>query len=186
MNGAPIPETNDCRPTGPYGIGKYAATLAALDFARQGELRVNVARTFNLLGPGIPPTLLLGALLERAHAAARSGERYITVGNVATERDFIDVRDAVEAYVTIMKSDSTGEIFNVCTGIPTRIETLVNQALAHVGEPLAYRIDPSLVRSDDPQCVIGDGAKLARMGFEPTITVVESLRDSCAAFPRFS
>ncbi len=180
LDGVPIPETRPCLPFGPYGISKFAATIAGLDFGRRTELRVNVARTFNLIGPGIPPTLLLGALIQRVKEAVKTGAETITVGNLSAERDFIDVRDAADAYATIMRSDAAGEVFNVCTGVATPIAALVENALAHSPVPLRWRVDPALVRADDPKCVIGCGAKLASLGFTPQISVSQSLRDSCA------
>lgn len=176
-DGVPISENELCEPKGPYGLSKYAMTLAGLDFNRSTELSVNIARSFNLIGPSIPSTLLLGALIERVRTAKAAGESKIKVGNVSAERDFIDVRDAVEAYVTIMASQARGEIFNVCTGAATKIQTLVEAALAPAG--LTYETDDTLLRPDDPKCVIGNSAKLKALGFEPSTPLAESLRDAC-------
>lgn len=181
-DGVPISESEHCSPQGAYGLSKYAMTLAGLDFNRRTKLSVNIARSFNLIGPNIPNTLLLGALIQRVQEAQTKGESKIKVGNVSAERDFIDVRDAVEAYVTIMLSEARGEIFNVCAGSATKIQTLVEAALALAPAGMTYEVDQTLLRPDDPKRIIGNGAKLKALGFEPALTVAESLRDACLAF----
>lgn len=180
MDGVPFPETYPCDPRGPYGISKYAMTLIAQDFVRRASLKINIARTFNLIGPNIPPSLLLGALIQRVREALKTNAQTIVVGNVEAERDFIDVRDAVDAYLSILSSGASGEVFNVCTGRPTRIQALVESALACAPRKIGYTVDPALLRADDPKCVIGDASKMRRLGWEPAITVEQSLADSCA------
>lgn len=181
-DGVPICENEACAPQGAYGLSKYAMTLAGLDFNRRTKLSVNIARSFNLIGPNIPNTLLLGALIQRVQEAQRKGESKIKVGNVSAERDFIDVRDAVEAYVAIMLSSARGEIFNVCAGKATKIQTLVEAALALAPAGMTYEVDQTLLRPDDPKCVIGNGAKLQQLGFQPAISIPESLREACLPF----
>ena len=180
MDGIPISETHPCDPRGPYGISKYAMTLGALDFARRTSIRVNVARTFNLIGLGSPQALLVGALIERISEAIKTGAETITVGNVYAERDFIDVRDAVDAYIKIIKSEANGEVINICSGKPIRILELVEGALGFAPRKIGYRIDPALVRSDDPKCVIGNPAKMNALGARASISIEKSLADMCA------
>ncbi len=174
----PIPETFSCRPTGAYGISKYAMTLAGLDFAKTGKVQVNIARTFNLIGPGIPATLLLGALIERVRRAVAQNESTIKVGEVSAERDFIDVRDAAEAYLAIMRSIANAEIFNVCTGQPTRVKDLVEAALKISPKQIQYEVDPSIAAAG-AKSVIGDPSKLRALGFTPKISIDESLAAAC-------
>ncbi len=71
----PIAEDHPCRPRGAYGLSKHALSLAALDFARRCGLKVVVARPFNIIGAGVPPSLVVGAVLERAKRAWPRGIR---------------------------------------------------------------------------------------------------------------
>ena len=180
VNDLPISEEHPCRPVGPYGVSKHAMTLAGLDFSKRTPLQVNVARSFNLIGPNVPPSLLLGAIIERARQALGAEKDFITVGDVSPERDFIDVRDAADAYVTIMKSRSRGEVFNVCSGRPTMIREVVKETLRHAPRPLRYEIDPSL-GSGGAKSVIGDPSKLAALGFQPRFSLERSIEDAWTA-----
>lgn len=176
-----ISEEAPCEPETAYGRSKASMTSMGLRFARESHLRVNIARTFNLIGPGIPSTLLLGALIERVQEAIRDEKNSITVGEISAERDFIDVRDAVEAYFLIMKSECNGEIFNVCSGIPTRIRDLVEAALRLSARPIGYEVNSALARAGAAS-VVGNPAKLRKLGFKPRFTIQQSLADSCASF----
>lgn len=176
---SPISEKHPCRPVGPYGLSKYAMTLAACDFAERSDLPVNVARAFNLIGPNIPPTLLLGAVIERTKKALADGANMIKVGDLSAERDFLDVRDAVDAYIAIMKSNASGEIFNICSGIPTSIHELVDSALRHAPRPIGYEIDPAL-GSGGARRVIGNPQKIQNLGFRQKISLEQSIADACA------
>lgn len=175
---APITEAEPCKPSGPYGISKYAMTLAGLDFARRTQLKVNVARAFNLIGPGIPSSLLLGALIERVRQAAKENRDCIQVGEVSAERDFIDVRDAANACLAIMASDASGEIFNVCSGVGTRIRDLVEAALKLSPTPMRYEVDSNLASAGAPS-VIGNPQKLQTLGYVQRLSLADSLHESC-------
>jgi nucleoside-diphosphate-sugar epimerase len=173
----PISEEHPCNPCTTYGISKFAMTLIA---STGTWPRLNIARVFNLIGPGIPSSLLLGAVIERAQKALACGSDVISVGDVSAERDFIDVRDAAEAYLTIMKSFACKQIFNVCSGTPVTVRDLIESALAFSPRPLRYEVDPVLSVLG-PKSVIGDPGKLQRLGFRPSYSFPTSVADSCAA-----
>jgi GDP-4-dehydro-6-deoxy-D-mannose reductase len=65
----PITEDQPCRPVGPYGVAKHAQTLAALDLVHRLGLKIVIARPFNIIGAGISPSLVVGAILDRAKRA---------------------------------------------------------------------------------------------------------------------
>jgi GDP-4-dehydro-6-deoxy-D-mannose reductase len=178
LRDGPISESHPCHPNGAYGVSKYAATLAGLDFAKRGKPRVNIARAFNLIGPGIPSTLLLGAVIERARKAIENDLPSISLGDISTERDFIDVRDAVEAYLMIMKSDANGEVFNVCGGVGTVLSDLVHAALKTAPRALLCVFDSKL-GSAGAKSVVGNPDKLRSLGFQARFSLQQSIKDSC-------
>ncbi len=179
LNDFPISEEHPCRPVGPYGVSKYAMTLAGLDFAKRTKLQINVARTFNLIGPSMPNTLLLGAVLDRLQKAIEQGTNTIKVGDISAERDFIDVRDAVNAYLMIMKSDANGQVFNVCSGIGTSISDVVETALKTAPRLICHEYDPKL-GAGGAKSVVGNPQKIQGLGFRPRISLAQSIVDTCA------
>lgn len=176
----PIIEDEPARPCGAYGASKLAATLLALEYARAYGLRVTVARPFNLVGAGIPPTLVVGALVRRIISAVRSGGREtVKVGNLDTVRDFLDVEDAVDAYVRILETGQVGEIFNLCSGEPTTIRSVVETLLAFAPGKVGVEVDPTLVRHGEILASYGHWSKAAEaFGFRPTTPLSEALRST--------
>ena len=138
---------------------------------------VMVARTFNLLGPGLSTALVAGSL-----CAQFAGDGPIKVGNTNASRDFVDVRDAVRAYWQISQKGKPGEIYNVATGHGTTIKTLL-ALFVKVGDN-ARTIDEVATTSRriaDYARVCGNNAKLRRLGWSPSISVEESIRDMLAS-----
>jgi GDP-4-dehydro-6-deoxy-D-mannose reductase len=176
----PVAETARCNPRGAYGISKYAATLSGLDFARRFGLHVVVARPFSIVGAGMPASLVLGAVLERAaRALQKPGAPVVRVGNVDTARDFIAVQDLVEGYVRLIRYAAPGEVFNLCSGEPTRIRDVVERMLANAPRPIRLEADPALVRADDPPAFYGSPDKARdAIGFAPRVPIDQSLREA--------
>jgi GDP-4-dehydro-6-deoxy-D-mannose reductase len=138
---------------------------------------VLIARTFNLVGPGLPPHLIAGALVHQFLAAAEE----IRVGNIHTARDFIDVRDAVRAYWLLVRRGQPGGIYNVSSGIPVSVREVLDVLSRVSGRSPCIRIDPSRVRVNDPVSVYGDSTRLREATqWAPTISLEQTLRDMLA------
>lgn len=174
----PVTEDTHCRPFGNYGVSKYAATLAAMELAARHSLRVVVARPFNIIGAGVPESLVVGAVLRRAYdALAQPGDAVVKIGNLDTQRDFVDVDDVVRAYIAMLQGEFSGEIFNICSGRPVKIYDVVTQALANSPRPIRLEVDPNLVRPSDCPIIYGSYEKAHRaFGFEPTVALEDSLK----------
>lgn len=179
----PLDEKHFCRPEGAYGISKYAATLAALDAARQHGLRVVVVRPFNLVGAGISSNLVVGAVLKRIVDALRGSsqkgntELTIAVGNLDTARDFLPIADAVDAYVRLLRAGCWGEVFNVCSGQPRTVRSVLEELLTFSPRPVRLQVEANLVRPTDVPLVYGSYEKAAvAVGFRPKGSLREALR----------
>lgn len=124
-------------PLGPpnlYGLSKQLCE----DYARYyaAELGVVIVRSFNVIGPGMSAGLLVPDLLERI----RSGEDPLRMRGRDAHRDFLDVRDAVEAYVALLEAPlASGALLNLCSGHGTRVSELVDAIQGSLG--LARRVE---------------------------------------------
>jgi GDP-4-dehydro-6-deoxy-D-mannose reductase len=175
----PATETTPCRPAGAYGVSKHAATLVALEYARQFGLQVVVVRPSNIVGAGIPPTLVAGALIARARQALAGGDDRVKVGELDSERDFVAAADAVDAYVKLALAATPGEVFNVCSGRPVSIRHLAETLLAQAPRPLTLEFDPGLVPPSPVRCFYASYEKAARaVGYEPSTPLPEALAEA--------
>ena len=183
----PIDEGAPTLPARAYGRSKLAQESVAI--ARGATLGVPtvVARPFNHTGPGQAPHFAVPAFAARIVAARSAGNTEIDAGNIDVLRDIGDVRDTVRAYRLLGEALAAGRIesgrvFNVATGSAVRIGDVIQRLAQAAGHPVTVRVDPELVRQDDPPCVVGDaGALRSTTGWTPEIPLERTLADVLAA-----
>lgn len=165
--------------TASYGFSKWTQTCAALSLGKELGLKVTVARPFNLVGPNLPERLVAGSICSQFVNPACQDVR---VGNVKSERDFIDIRDTVEAYWKIAEYGREGEVYNVCSGKPTSIEKLLSlfSDLSQSDKRIVSESDR--MKRIDLDCVYGSNKKLHEAsGWKPRISLEQSLLDMLEA-----
>ena len=178
----PITEEQPCRPRTAYGASKYAATQAAQRFHRVHRLRVVIARPFNIIGPLMPQSLVLGAVLSQIRGEIEANRRpaVVSVGRTDPQRDFVPVEEVVTALVRMVQGSHWGEIFNLCSGTPTPIRSLLDLVARAVDWPVRFTRHPARARAPAPLVIYGSYAKAANaFGFAPTQNLEEAVRRLC-------
>jgi len=166
--GSRLDEQAALRPANAYGRAK-AAQESRWRAALPGE-RLLVARLFNLIGPGEPPSQAARALADRLRAAA-PGEA-VGVRQSASVRDFLDVRDAGAALAELVGAGVGGTV-NVCSGVPVSVATLAAGMVRVSG--LGVRLD--LDGQGGESRSVGDPAELERrVSWRPRRGLDDSLR----------
>jgi nucleoside-diphosphate-sugar epimerase len=161
----PLTETSALYAHHPYALSKHLGELWAL--SHRDELKVHLVRPFNLIGPGMATGLLVPDLLDRIH----HGEDPIRMRGRDDIRDFLDWRDAVEAYVHLLDTDApSGSAWNLCSGRPTRVSELVHALLrAHGIDHEVHFQDPGVTS------MLGDPTHLMQAtGWRPRYTLEET------------
>ncbi|MFI5257483.1 MAG: GDP-mannose 4,6-dehydratase, partial [Gemmatimonadales bacterium] len=157
----PLHEAAEQRPLTLYAASKVAQEVAALQAFRSDGVRVVCTRSFNHSGAGHDARFLVPSLVARALRLPPSGGT-LAIGNGDTVRDFLHVRDAVEAYLGLIERGATGETYNVCSGEGTSVRALAQAVLRRVGATADVATDPSLARPVDVPVLVGSNAKLRR------------------------
>lgn len=167
----PHDEASPLGPTRPYGLSKQLCEDWALS-ARE-RLQVMIVRPFNQIGPGMAPGLLVPDVLERV---AR-GDATLGMQGRDDWKDFLDWRDAMQAYSLLLRVDApSGSVWNLCSGRPVRVSSLVRCILAECGVEREIRFADPAVES-----VLGDPSKLAAAtGWKPRHELHETVRAICA------
>lgn len=174
----PIDESYPLRPSTPYGASKAAAEIAALQVAASGSLEVVVARSFNHAGPGQDERFVFpGMALQLARMQHNHAERVLRVGNLQVHRDYLDVRDVVRAYQTLMQAGESGGVYNVCSGQSRSLETLVTRLAELSGTGARIELDPERLRPVDIPVQYGSVERLRALGWEPEIDMEQTLTD---------
>ena len=88
------------------------------------------------------------------------GKGAMRVGNIDIIRDFLDVRDVVDAYYRILTQGTPGEVYNVCSGQGIRLGDIIARAAELLDIEPSIEVDPALVRPADNAIIVGDNNKI--------------------------
>lgn len=172
---AVLHEHDPCAPRHPYGVTKLAATRLALGPPGGGR-SVAVARLANLLGPGLSPRLLPGALVQQLAACRRAGQPFtVHVGARMPRRDYVDVDDAARALLALVDGSATG-VFHVASGVCHSVDELIEVLQQLVGAPIVVAEDARLRSPGTAAAVrLSTAAAATAIGFSARTGLRESL-----------
>ncbi|WP_315751536.1 MULTISPECIES: GDP-mannose 4,6-dehydratase [unclassified Bradyrhizobium] len=186
LSGMPLDEQTVLAPVSEYAASKAAADLAIGALTRKG-LRAVRLRPFNHSGPGQSDRFALPAFARQIAAIELGGaDPVIKVGNLEAERDIVDVRDVVEAYITVIEGSDklpSNAVFNIASGKSVRIGDLLDLMLSFASKKIRIEPDPGRMRAIEIPRYVGN-ANLARevLGWKPEFTISRTLRDMYDAY----
>jgi len=126
----PIDEKHPFQGQSPYSATKIGADRIAESFYRSFDLPVTIVRPFNTYGPrqsarAVIPTTITQLL---------SGKNVIELGAIHPTRDLLFVKDTVNGFIEIAKSDRTiGEEINIATQSEISVGDLVDLIIKLTG-----------------------------------------------------
>lgn len=174
----PLRESLPPNPANPYAASKAAAEAIVLGEVHSFGVDAVIARAFNHIGPGQSDRFVVPSFAAQLAAIARGGEPVMHVGNLEAKRDFLDVRDVVDAYVAIAERGERGEVYNIASGSAISIREILGELIRIAHVPVEVRDDPARMRPSDAPLVYGTSEKLhARTGWQPRIPLRRSLQD---------
>lgn len=170
----PASEAREPRPRSPYGLSKTTAVSLGRLYAVRYEMRVNSIRPFQFIGPRKYPdacSQFARGIVEIERG--RSDE--LPVGNLEAVRDMLDVRDGIRAMWLVARRGRPGEMFNICAGVGYHIKDVLERMIALAGREVRIRADPTRYRPLDEPVIVGDNARLRRLGWQPEIPLEQTL-----------
>jgi GDP-6-deoxy-D-talose 4-dehydrogenase len=167
---SPITETQAPAPVNHYATSKLAMEFMARTYLNR--LPLFFVRPFNYTGRGQSAAFVIPKLV--AHFAKRA--EVVELGNLDVEREFNDVRFVCEAYLRLLCEGAAGEIYNVCTGKPVTLRTVLALLGQITGHQLQVKVNPAFVRKNEIHTLCGSPAKLEScIGDFPKPTLEETL-----------
>jgi GDP-4-dehydro-6-deoxy-D-mannose reductase len=180
----PLAESAPLNPRQPYAMSKAAQEGVAVEAGARWGFPVVVTRSFNHTGPGQRPVFVLPAIARRVVAVRRGTAPVVVAGNVGVRRDIGDVRDVVRAYRLLLELSadrglgSDPLIINVGSGRAETIRSHIERLCVMAEIAPAIRVDPALVRPDDPPEIRGNISLLTELtGWRPEVPMDETLAD---------
>ncbi len=172
----PITEASELGLSSPYAVSKVLTENQATYYRNRG-LDCVIARPFNHIGPGQGPGFILPDFYGRLRETTTGT---IKVGNIDTQRDYTDVRDIVNAYITLVTAPTLNElVYNICSGHSLSGREILDMLKTDMDRSqVQFEVDPSLVRPTDIQEITGDSSRLQNeLGWKPVIKIDQTIKD---------
>jgi len=174
----PLVEDTPLKQLSPYATSKRIDEMYAELFTNQFGLEVAALRYFNVYGPRQRPDSMYAAAVPIFIRRMLDNKPITVYGDGGQTRDLINVRDVVQANLLASEHPAApGQIFNVCTGVETRLLDLLD---------ILYEIFPDAPkhvhaepRPGDIYRSIGTPKKVMdTLGFKPKVTLSEGLKEA--------
>jgi nucleoside-diphosphate-sugar epimerase len=171
----PVQENNALRPLSPYAASKIAGEAYCSAFANCFGLESVALRFFNIYGLRSENSPYSGVITKFLQKIIKN-EPLTIDGDGEQTRDFIHVNDIVDAVILALEQKGMkGEVFNVCTGIPTSINQLAAALKTVTGKSPNIKHGPA--RLGDIRSSYGDPAKAAEnLGFKANVNLTKGLQ----------
>lgn len=182
---APLPSTEGFPPApkSPYAVTKVALEQYCRVYAELMGLETVCLRYFNVFGPRQRSDSAYAAVVPLFIEALRTGVRPTVHGDGTQRRDFTFVGDVARANLLAADADAeicSGRVYNVAGGQRASVLEL----LATIGKILDVTPNPvhDAPRAGDVRDSEADLSAIGTaLGYEPTVTLEDGLRETIAA-----
>ena len=158
----PIDEKHPFQGQSPYSATKIGADRLAESFFRSFDLPVTIVRPFNTYGPrqsarAVIPTIITQLL---------QGAKEIKLGSLSPTRDFNYVKDTVNGFLEIAKSDRTiGQEINIATQDEISIGKLAMEMIIQINPAAKIICDEQRLRPENSEVnrLLGCNEKIIKL-----------------------
>jgi UDP-glucose 4-epimerase len=173
----PTSEETPLRPLSPYAVSKQVNELYARLYTQTLNLPAVSLRFFNVYGPRQRPDSDYAAAIPIFMRRLLNAKPITIFGDGKQTRDFIFVRDVVQAMLLAAGSDAAGEAFNVCTGHEVSILDLLEELSGVAPRQPEVRFDAP--RPGDIHRSVGNPEKAAAaLGFRAETSLADGLKQT--------
>jgi len=177
--GVSVNEETPMRPMNPYAISKDAQEKLGKAYVKAYGMKVCMTRSFNHGGAGQRTGFMIPDFAQGIVRVERGESEAVSVGNLASKRDFTHVKDIVRAYRLIAERGTPGEVYNVGSGKTYSAGDVLDKMIALATCPIPVRPDPARMRPSDTPVICCDNSKLRNdTGWVPEHDLEEILRDT--------
>ena len=160
----PISESNPINPMSPYAVTKATGELYCNVYSEIYGLPTISLRYFNVFGPRQDPKSQYAAVIPIFIDKLLKNESPVIYGDGEQTRDFVSVKDVVDANLLSARSSETG-VFNIGLGKSTTI----NQLFEIIKNTMDKDIEPvhEAERSGEIKHSVADISKAKSLGYSP-------------------
>lgn len=178
----PIDENHPFQGQSPYSATKIGADRLAESFYRSFGTPVSIVRPFNTYGPRQSARAVIPTIITQLLA----GKEEIKLGSLTPTRDFNYVKDTVQGFIEIAKSDKTiGEEINIATQREISIGQLAEELIRQINPRARIVCDEDRLRPEKSEVnrLLGSSEKIKRLtDWEPRYTLEKGLAETIDFF----
>jgi UDP-glucose 4-epimerase len=173
----PLVEETPLQPKSPYAVSKRVDEMYAELFTGSFGFDVVALRYFNAYGPRQRPDSMYAAAVPIFARRLLDSKSVTVFGDGGQTRDLINVRDIVRANLIASEHpNAPGKIFNICTGVETRLLDLLDVMYELLPNAPAHVL--AAPRPGDIYRSVGSPEKAADvMGFRAEVSLVDGLNE---------
>jgi nucleoside-diphosphate-sugar epimerase len=145
------------QPVNPYALAKDTLHRFLQAFRRQHPFILQWTRLFYIHGSGQNPNSLL-AQLDRA---LDNNELVFNMSGGEQLRDYLPVETVALHLVRLLEQRQHNGVFNICSGVPVSIRSLVEQHLAQRGAYIQPNLGYYSYPEHEPMAFWGDARKIS-------------------------
>lgn len=169
------------RPLNAYARSKIAAETMLADVLPQSA-RLVVLRPFSHIGPGQDKRFAIASFAAQiVDIESGRAEPRLSVGDLSVQRDFLDVRDVVDAYLRLIAAAPelpARNVFDVASGQTRSLASIVERMRDLARRDFEIVVDPARMRPADIPVARCAASKLRETtGWSPQRTMDETLVD---------
>lgn len=175
----PLREEHSLNPISPYAVARVSQELLSKVYAHGFGMDIIMTRSFNHIGPGQHDLFVISSFAKQlVEASQKQNKGELVTGDTSVIRDFVDVRDVVRAYHSLLKNGKKGEVYNICGGVGTSLKEVICKMADILNIEITTRVDPKLIRPNDNRIIIGSSEKIYQdVGWQKRIPLEQSLKD---------
>ncbi len=160
--------------THPYSLSKTLQVLIAQSWEILYNMHIVIAKPSNLIGPGFSSGVCSIFAKKIVDMEENKAEKILEVNNLNAQRDFIDVRDTVSAYETLLRKGKSGETYEIASGKSRSLEEVIHwfKTLTTVDFEVKSKLNEQIKQQVELMPL-----KLMNLGWKPTIPFQLSLKD---------
>ena len=169
----PVDEDAGTRPKSFYGVGKLASEHYLRIYEQRGVTGIGL-RLFNVYGPWQNLENLRQGMVSIFLAQALNDRHIHVKGGADRFRDFVYIDDVVRAFRMLEHKAQGHAVYNVATGVKTRVGELVAGIQAALPYKTTVRYEGST--PGDQHGIVGDSSRIrSAVGWSPEVRMCDGL-----------
>jgi len=175
-NKIPMDESSTINPINHYGISKLTGEKILQKVAGDLNFPYIILRPFNHIGVGQNKHFFVPKLID----AIRKKNDSIELGNLNIVRDFLDVRDVVDVYTSIINKQNLfldTKILNISSGRPTELKKILNLSKEISRHTIKIKSNDTYRRTDEIFYAVGNNSKLKKiLNWRPKYKIEDTIK----------